>query len=488
MSQSRINKTSSSSSEKKSRERSREKINDNKLIKNNVNIIRRNIENIRNNKTYISLEESIQKYDSDNLSFLEKNSENQEYKKIIEYIGKTSNITPSEKQEYFSQLIIDAINTLEKSDVKVDLPQMPYGQHLSDKEFVELFKECVSYANFHLDCEKLKEIKKKLIADNFNIVKKIFEQGQILKDLLQNAIISILTAESKQEQEDNFNILKTKNLTLTPFIKLDFNDNKLDKAEFIDTFCSNVYIKHYKKVLKKFIPDFRKYVSSEDKLKEYIKKYFENHYIYFCELPQNILALTIHTGNMYLKASYLREFYNEIGKSPKIIIRQKIVLNVGHELTHTLLREINPKMANNFLIKSNNKDNENKKDNCIIFKDKFVSNFHYLDSNESGNIFDHLFFNEYYFDELLEDEAFFFLKIKNIKTIKEYKNDLENVINNEKSKKDKSFSEPVNKFKKIEKEPARCIRSKIIKVVKVSEAEYNRKIIDSDDEESDEEL
>ena len=162
MSQSRINKTSSSSSEKKSRERSREKINDNKLIKNNVNIIRRNIENIRNNKTYISLEESIQKYDSDNLSFLEKNSENQEYKKIIEYIGKTSNITPSEKQEYFSQLIIDAINTLEKSDIKVDLPQLPYGHHLSDKEFVELFKECVSYANFHLDCEKLKEIKKKI--------------------------------------------------------------------------------------------------------------------------------------------------------------------------------------------------------------------------------------------------------------------------------------------------------------------------------------
>ena len=168
---------------------------------------------------------------------------------------------------------------------------------------------------------------------------------------------------------------------------------------------------------------------------------------------------------------------------------QKIVLDVGHELTHTLLREINPKMTNNFLIKSINKDNENKKDNCIIkFKDKFASNFHYLDSNESGNIFDHLFFNEYYFDELLEDEAFFFLKIKNIKTIKEYKNELEKIIYNEKSKKDISFSGSVNKFKKLEKEPPRCIRSKIIKVVKVSEDEYNKKIIHSDDEESDEEF
>ncbi len=489
MNQSRVNKSSSSSSEEKSRERSRDKDNINNPNENNLNITRRNIENIRNIKTDdISLKQSIQKYDNDNLSFLGKNIENQEYKKIKEYIDKTSIVTPLEKQEHFSQLIIDAINTLEKSDVKVDLPQLPYGKHLSDKEFVELFKECVSYANFHLDCEKLKEIKKKLIADNYNIVKKIFRYGQILKDLLQNAIISILTTESKQEQEDNFNILKTRRLTLTPFIKLDFNDNKLDKAEFIETFCSNVYIKHYKKVLKKFVPDFKKYVSSEDKLKEYIKKYFENHYIYFCELPQNILALTIHTGNMYLKASYLKEFYNEIGNGPKIIIRQKIVLNVGHELTHTLLREINPNMANNFLIKSNNKDNENKKDNCLQFKDKFVSNFHYLDSNESGNIFDHLFFNEYYFDELLEDEAFFFLKIKNIKTIKEYKDELEKVINNEKSKKDKSFSEPVNKFKKIEKEPARCIRSKIIKVVKVSEDEYNKKIIHSDDEESDEEF
>ena len=488
MSQSRVNKSPSSSSEEKSRERSREKDNIDNPNENDYNITRRNFENFRNNKTDISLEQSIQKYDNDNLSFLEKNSENPECKKINDYIHKTTNVTPLEKQEYFSQLIIDAINKLEKSNVKVDLPQLPYGQHLSDKEFVELFKECVSYANFHLDCEKIKEIKKNLIADNFNIVKKIFRQVQILKDLLQNAIISILTTESKQEQEDNFNILKTSNLTLTPLIKLDFNDHKLDKVEFIDTFCSNVYIKHYKEVLKKFIPDFNKYVNSEDKLKDYIKKYFENHYIYFCELPQNILALTIHTGNMYLKASYLKEFYNEIGNGPKIIIRQKIVLNIGHELTHTLLREINPKMANNFLIKSNNKDNENKKDNCIAFKDKFVSNFHYLDSNESGNIFDHLFFNEYYFDELLEDEAFFFLKIKNIKTIKEYKNELEKIINNEKSKKDISFSGSVNKFKKLEKEPPRCIRSKIIKVVKVSEDEYNKKKIDNDDEESDEEF
>ena len=154
MNQSRVNKSSSSSSEEKSRERSRDKDNINNPNENNLNITRRNIENIRNIKTDdISLKQSIQKYDNDNLSFLGKNIENQEYKKIKEYIDKTSIVTPLEKQEHFSQLIIDAINTLEKSDVKVDLPQLPYGKHLSDKEFVELFKECVSYANFHLDCE-----------------------------------------------------------------------------------------------------------------------------------------------------------------------------------------------------------------------------------------------------------------------------------------------------------------------------------------------
>ena len=93
-------------------------------------------------------------------------------------------------------------------------------------------------------------------------------------------------------------------------------------------------------------------IPSESKIRKYICNHLENHYIYFCDLPQNILAFTIHSGNIYLKGNYLYEYYNEKEEN-LLLIREKIILNIGHEIMHVLMRKIDKNMKNNFLIKSN---------------------------------------------------------------------------------------------------------------------------------------
>ena len=480
------------SSKEKIRERSREKeIESEKkreIIK--INKLRENMKQINNIGNFYSLESSIEKYDNDNLTYLEKNINNEEYKKIYEIIQQNIKQTPKEEQANYTNLIIEIINKIQKTDEYAEFPELPYGKSLNDTEFVELLKKCVFYANYHLDTITLETIKNRLMTNHISTLKNLFKNGQVLKDLFQNALITILTTDDKDDQEDNFNLLKTHCSTNTPFIELDFNnDNKLNKAELIDTFSSYIYINNYKKTLKDYIPDFSKIVKTDKKLKEIIKNYIENHYIYFCQLPENIMALTIHSGNIYIKANYLQEYYNEKNDNEQIIIREKIILNLGHELNHTLIREISEEMKNNFLIKSNHKNKKNKimtdiTGTKIEFKNKFENKYHYLNLCESGNLFDYNFFNHYYFDELYEKEALLFKDIKNIKSFKNYREKLSEIIEEEKSI--KLIKSPVNKFKKLEKEKPRiCIRSRILGTKLVTAEEYNKRLEFYDDSDED---
>ena len=89
-----------------------------------------------------------------------------------------------------------------------------------------------------------------------------------------------------------------------------------------------------------------------------------------------------------------------------------------------------------------------------------INTFHSLNSNESGNMFDYNFFNNYYFESIYIKEAEFFLDIKTYDNIEKYQKKLENIIDEE--KKLSLTSDPVNKFKKINGEPLRrCIKSRI---------------------------
>ena len=410
---------------------------------------------IQTERIYVSLEDAIEKYDQNNLIFFEQ-MRGEAKSNINKLLEQSYEITPSELQQKYGNKVIDAINSIKKSQIYVDLPKLPFGKQLSDDEFLDLLNKCVCYANYHLTNENLNKIREKLLQ-NSKIILNIFKTRRILKDLLENALLTILTSDDESDQADNFDILCSSYIsTITPFAKLEFNNNNntLDKKELIETLCSKVHLKNYYESLDEFIPNFKNIVKSEEGLKVYINVYLQKYNIYFCKLPQNIMAITIHTGNIYLKADYLEEYFNKTDLNSQIIIREKIVLNLSHELMHGLIRIINPEMAENFFDKSEKKTKV--KDNQIEFKDKFVSNFYSLNANESGNVFDHNFYEGYYFGELYEEEAFFFLDIKKLNSIDEYKNKLNSIILGE--KKNKVINSSVNKFKKLKYEKPHCKR------------------------------
>ena len=424
-------------------------------------------------KVKIDIKTCISNFDKENIKHLKKKKIE---KRIRENIYRNTKKTAPEQSDKLGKQVIDIIANMTKSNVITELPSLPYGKHLTDDEFITLLKECVDYANYKFSENEIEIIKKKFLINNKAALEDLFKRGQALKDVIENAMLTILTSNSKLDQEDNFRLLTIERTTATPIIQMNFNnDNKYDlnSQELIDTFCSPVYIHNFHTTLKDFLDN----VPSENKLKELIKNHFSKHYIYFCEFPKNILALTIHTGNIYIKDDYLLEYFNETNAESQIIIREKIILNIGHEVIHCLLREISLEMKNNFFIKSNNKNTDIKNQN-IEFREKFSTEIQLLDKDESGNALDYNFFNGFYFDELYIKEAEFFCDIKNIDTINDYKTRMIEVLKEEKN----MFPKSVNKFKKLNKEPIRrCIRSRILGTKTLTKEEFNKKFPDNID-------
>ena len=397
------------------------------------------VKNCNNNSNCIpmkiSIDEAISKFDEENLKFLKNNKHE---KKIINDIKRNGKKTPDDESDSYSNKIIDLIKNMKKSTTKIELPCLTYGKQLADDEFINLFEECIKYANYNLPNDEIEKIKSRLITSHLLALKNLFKRSQILKDVIENALLTILTEQNEDDQEDNYKLLNIERTTGTPILNMNFNDKeeyKLNPKEFIEIFSSPVYLKNYKKTLQNFTDQ----VPPTQKLKEVIEKHFTNYYVYFCEFPKNIFVIAIHTGNIYINDQYLLEFYNEKNPGDQLIIREKIILNIGHELAHDLLREISNKMGENFFIKSNNKNKtksqSKSKSQNIQFKNKFVNKFYLLDKNESGNIMDFNFFNNYYFDELYPKEAELFFNIKSIKFIKDYKKRMEEIITEEKNQK-----------------------------------------------------
>lgn len=424
------------------------------------------VENFYNNTTNrqnISLEECVKIYDDANFQILTfDNSVN--YSKLKKYFQNALLCTPQNLQAIYGKEVIKIIGNMKKSYLVKDLPQLPYGKSLSDLEFINLLRECVLYANFNLDKNSIDYIRDTLIGNYTDVLQNIFTHSQYKKDIYENAILTILTSKKRTDQDDNFRLLEINLVTKTPFIKLDFNDDeyKLDINELKMTFCSHVYLENYQKTLKDFIPEHNNLIDQKD-LQKYINNYFDNHFIHFCDLPENIYAVIIHSGNIYLKLKYLYEYFNKTNKDAQLLIREKIILNIGHELMHALLREISPSMQKNFLITSNNKNNKFKKSK-IPFKHKFKNKIKLFNPNESGNAFDFNFFNSYYFTDIFSKEAEFFLSIKKYNSMDNYKDDLNKIINEEKSLNINLYKDNVNKFKSFgdeDDEPRICIKSRL---------------------------
>ena len=171
----------------------------------------------------IPFEKCITLFDTANSKILkERLKENKLKEEILMNVEKT----PLALRSNYTNQIFDIIKKMNKSNIFQELPKLPFGKQLSDIEFISLLEESVSYANYKFETQKIENIKSRLINDYSTALTNLFNRGQTVKDILENAIITILTTDVESEQEDNFKLLTVENSTATPIVCMNFGDIK----------------------------------------------------------------------------------------------------------------------------------------------------------------------------------------------------------------------------------------------------------------------
>ena len=84
----------------------------------------------------ISIKDCLNEYDDFNYKILNNNTINLE--KMKEDFYENIDITPLAEQEEYKNQMIDIIKNMNKSDIFSELPSLPFGKSLSDKEFILL--------------------------------------------------------------------------------------------------------------------------------------------------------------------------------------------------------------------------------------------------------------------------------------------------------------------------------------------------------------
>ena len=85
---------------------------------------------------------------------------------------------------------------MNKTTKIVELPKLPYGNSLSYREFLDLVNQCIEYANFNLNKERIEYIKNRLTNEFSLVLSKLFKRAQYIKDFIRKCLI------------DNFNFRK----------------------------------------------------------------------------------------------------------------------------------------------------------------------------------------------------------------------------------------------------------------------------------------
>lgn len=412
-----------------------------------------------------SIEESkaVEMFDDGNVSYLKSN--NQDNSKIMNIIQENISYTDDKNKNKYWDVIMEIISSIKKTDIDYPLPELLFGNSLTDLEFLDLFRKAINYVSFSYEETTLNNLKNILINIE-DYTNNIFLYPQIMKNIKEDGLLSLIMAKTNDDIAESLELIKIDICTFTPLIKLEFKrqnkDMILDKNELKNILISNVLLNFFMDNLINFIPKFNDKIKNHNDLKKYIISHIDNKNIYFCNLPERLMSVTIFNGDIYMKSKYLKEYF-ENNNNPQIkkednliIIREKIVLNIKHEMNHILLRQIDEEKKKNFYLKS---EYLNSKDKMLIFRNKFTGENDYECSiHESGNSFDFQFYKGFHFDNLLAKEANFFLEVKNMKDKNEYflKFD-EMILNTQKNR--QLITDSINKFKRGKYQRPECFKS-----------------------------
>ena len=384
----------------------------------------------------------LNKYEKMNKTFLDNLNDSKLNQKYHSIMSNNMEITAKEKVKELGEQLFSLVSTLPKTKNKiVKKPNIYFNKYLSDEEFLNFVSEAKEYAFKTKTLEQMQIIINKFKNNKGNILE-LFNKTRIIKDILENAILSIFINEfSDNELDNNFNYLTIDDASPCPLINMYFNYNNtnydLNKNNIINEASSYVPLSTFHLTMKEFCNNYN---LKKKQLKKILEEYINNHYIYFASFRDDIQGITIHTGATYINLKYLREYFDENNSDKIIIIRTKILQIYFHELNHGLLREIDADKKINFFNNSKSK----KQSKNYKLKTTIKGEYFLLPPDESGNYFDKLFYCGYYLDKLDMDISIFFLQIKEYKTKKDYfDNLLQRIINIKQNLKGNIF-----KFKK----------------------------------------
>ena len=333
----------------------------------------------------IRRKKDVQIYDIDQTVYNSYDQEQNSIEKMQEEIDETKSAELLNKfKEYVNKIDIESINTgdiknhedsegdgeskfLDKNKIN-SIIQHDFGKNLEMNEFIEAFgKAIVNNVNANWIIEDRKTFKNFLDNIIDTRIKEIFYQKvpnhirQLRMDIL---LCSVLTKvyKVKAKEIEYIMIEESTKFSLKPLEK---------GIKFIDPVTSRNYIfnKDYIKfqinnnvgILNSYYKLIQKFVTNKFKekdLKKALNDIIDETNIYFCNLPRNVMGITICNGDIFISGKFLQEalhyipnnkYYNTIGIS-------KIYLTLLHELSHKLqykLRKIyNNKFDVNYFIKT----------------------------------------------------------------------------------------------------------------------------------------
>ena len=332
--------------------------------------------------------------------------------------------TKEKKGKKLGEQLYKLLISLKKRHNKFETPKFPFSQSLNDNEFIELVKQYINYCENNKTLDELTHIRNIFEKEETNI-KELFTSPELIKDIMENSILSILVNPyDKMQLKNNISFLSLKNISFYPLINIPFIYNNknidLNKEAIIADATSFVPLHFFHENMNYFINNYQLTINQ---LKNTIKNYINQHHFYFCSMKDDIQAFTIHTGDIFINLKYIKEYFDKNNEHLKFIIREKIILAIFHELNQGLIREIDINKKNNFF-----NNNSKRKRKLLKFKNISNTGMHYLPNDESGNYFDFLFYNKYYIDQIDNKIAELYLNIRQFSSIEAYLKELEKLV------------------------------------------------------------
>ena len=419
----RINHFSREESTEITRERSREKEEINKEeqketekkeeeLSNINNDIETNVDKESSNKINLDPDsETIKKFNELNNKYL--NELNKLKYRIKDEIKDNSRITATDTAKKLGKELFNLLFNFEPAKENISLKNLSINKSLSDGDFINIVKVARNHISRKMNTKYLEELKEK-----FNIYKNeiqgLFMKKKIVKDLIESAIINILTTdEDIKEQENNFSMLVINDVTL-PLINLPFRYNNkvinLNRDNLMEVALSYIPVLAYKNNLTKFVKGFK---LKARELRTKIRAYVHSHAIYFTTLKDDMNGATDIKGDIYINTKFLKEYFEENNQDNKLIIREKIVLAYLQELNHALLKYLDEKKYSNFLtFYKVEKEGIPKGNNQLKFKTLNENESYTLPLKKSINNFNHMLFGGYDFERITIEIAKFLLNLR----------------------------------------------------------------------------